>query len=110
MRDVAHVEVVIFVVAQRQRVRRAKFHRSEIALDYVPVVPRIGKGGGVCDVGAIHGPDRRQATVVLPENIGLAVAAEIGRRNIDTAVRQVRTVMAEAMDALQNYGSARRRT
>ena len=57
----------------------AKFHRSEIALDYVPVVPRIGKHGGVCDVGAVHGPDRRQAAVVLPKNIGLAVAVEIGR-------------------------------
>jgi len=42
-------------------------------------VPRIGKDSGVCDVGAIHGPDRRQAAVVLPKNIGLAVAGEIGR-------------------------------
>ena len=57
----------------------AKFHRSEIVLDYVPVAARIGKDGGVYDVGAVHGPDRRRAAVVLRKNIGVAVAVEISR-------------------------------
>jgi hypothetical protein len=37
-------------------------------------------------------PDRCVSTLVV-------------RRNIDAMVRQVRTEMAEAMDALQKYGS-----
>jgi len=57
----------------------AKFHRSEIVLDYVPVVARMGKDGGVYDVGAVHGQDRRRAAVVLRKNIGVAVAVEISR-------------------------------
>ena len=43
----------------------AKFHQSEFVLDYVPVVARMGKDGGVYDVGAVHGPDRRRAVIVL---------------------------------------------
>ena len=46
---------------------------------HMPRGPRIGKVGDTSDRGAVHGPDRRQAAVVLPKNIGLAVAVEIGR-------------------------------
>ena len=56
-------------------------------LDQVPVVPRIGKDGGVCDVAAIHGPDRRRPVVVLPENIGLAVAVEVAWGAVAAEVR-----------------------
>ena len=52
----------------------------QILLDQVPVAARIGQDGAASDRGAVHGPDRRQAAVVLPKNIGLAVAVEIGRR------------------------------
>ena len=55
--------------------------REAIALDYVPVVPRLGKDGGVCDVGAVHGPDRRRPVVVLPQDVGLAVIAAPEAKN-----------------------------
>ena len=45
------------------------------------VGPAIGKDGAASERGAVHGPDRRQAAVVLPKNVGLAVAVEIGRRS-----------------------------
>jgi hypothetical protein len=54
-------------------------HQSDIALDQVPVTANIGQRRLSGDLGAVHGPERRQAAVVLPENIGLAVAVEIGR-------------------------------
>ena len=42
--------------------------------------PCVGNSSAAGDVGAVHGPDRRRAAVVLPKNIGLAVTVEIGRR------------------------------
>ena len=47
------------------------------AVSDMPRGPRIGQDGAASDVGAVHGPDRRQAAVVLPKNIGLAVAVEV---------------------------------
>src|SRR5260370_27168293 len=41
--------------------------------------PGLGKATLLVMLAAVHGPDHRQAAVVLPENIGLAVAVEIGR-------------------------------
>src|SRR5258708_23909866 len=45
----------------------------------MPRGPNIGQGRITDGRAAVHGPDRRQAIVVLPKNIGLAVAVEIGR-------------------------------
>ena len=39
----------------------------------------IGKDGGVYDVGAVHGPNRWRAAVVLRKYIGVVVAVEISR-------------------------------
>src|SRR5688572_18420096 len=41
-------------------------------------IRQVGAGGGGV---AVHGPDCRQAVVVLPENVRLVVAVEIGSRS-----------------------------
>ena len=51
--------------------------KSTRALD-VPVGARIGADHGAADQGrAVHQPDRGLAVVVLPEDVGLAVAVEV---------------------------------
>ena len=49
--------------------------RAHIEQDLVTLADPVGVRG------AVHGPDCRQAAVVLPKNVGLAVAVEIGRRS-----------------------------
>src|SRR5215831_12624741 len=76
--DIVHPVSSSQLAEARDRVRSVGGLQHGIALDQVRVAASIGQRGTAGPSRSVHRPDRWGAIVVLPKNVGLAVAVEVG--------------------------------